>query len=119
MIVVKKIVLILIVSLFCSCKSFKVVTYQKPMTNLELARYIRLIEHRRLISLENYFYKYGIKPRYGYNYYQPYNYNRIYKNTKRYNNITPQTGTTGNTTILNITPNVQPAISNGNIKTKQ
>lgn len=118
--VARMIVLTLVISLFFNCKSFKVVTYQKPMSNLELARYIRLIEHRRVISLENYFYNYGIRPRYGYNYYQPYNYNRIYKNTKRYNVITPQTGTTGNTTYIpNTTPNVQPPISNGNIKTKQ
>ena len=86
------------------------------MSNLELARYIRLVEHKRIMSLENYFYRYGITPRYNYNYYQPYNYNRIYKNNKRKLSIIPQTGTTGNT--LN-TPNVQPAIPKGNIKTKQ
>lgn len=120
MIVAKKIVLILIVSLFCNCKSFKVVAYQKPMSNLELARYIRLIEHRRVISLENYLYRYGINRPFFYRdfYLQPINYNYSYKPSFRNNtNINiPRTGTVGNTITM---PNVQTPIPKGNIKTKQ
>ena len=122
MIVVKKIVLILIVSLFFSCKSFKVVTYQKPMTNLELARYIRLIEHRRIISLENYLYRYARGNYFNLYYNHPFHSNWNFKDYNRirtinFNNITqPKTGTVGNTITM---PNVQTPIPKGNIKTKQ
>jgi len=94
------------------------------MTNLELARYIRLIENRRLMSLENYFYRYGFLPNYN-RYYIPnnnfnyYNFNN-YSTGVRSSNVRtnpprsiPQTGTTGNTT------NVQAPIPKVNIKTKQ
>lgn len=91
------------------------------MTNLELARYIRLIENRKLMSIENYFYRYGFLPNYN-RYYYPnnnYNVNNYSQGFRSYNVRTniprsiPQTGTTGNTT------NVQPPIPKGNIKTKQ
>lgn len=119
MTVARMIVLTLVISLFFNCKSFKVVTYQKPMSNLELARYIRLIEHRRVISLENYFYRYQINRPFFYRqfYINPINYNYNYKQNFRNNtNNNVQTGTVGNTIA---TPNVQPPIPKSNIKTKQ
>lgn len=115
--VVKKIVLVLIGSLLLSCKGVKFVTYQKPMSNLELARYIRLIENRRMMSLENFLYNYRFN--YNFNNFRRYYDTTIYNNLnyrKRYTNQTPQSGTVGNT--LN-TPNVLPPIPKSNIKTKQ
>tara|TARA_R110002096_G_scaffold47013_3_gene125679 strand:+ start:51 stop:419 length:369 start_codon:yes stop_codon:yes gene_type:complete len=122
--VVKKIVLVLIVSLLLSCKGLKIVTFEKPMTNLELSRYIRLIENRRLMSIENYFYRYGFLPNYNryyipnnnFNYYNFNNYSTGVRSSNVRTNIPrpiPQTGTTGNTT------NVQAPIPKVNIKTKQ
>ena len=104
------------------CSNLKVVTYQKPMSNAELARFIRLIEHKRLISLENYLYRYARNNYFNLYYNHPFHstwgfkdYNRT--RTINFNNITqPKTGTVGNTII---TPNVQPPIPKGNIKTKQ
>ena len=115
----KKIVLVLIISLLLSCKGLKVVTYQKPMTNLELARYIRLIDFKRQLTIQNYLYIYNTQRNFdrlrnlnNNNFYN--NYNSYYRNKQ--NNNTPQTGTTGNTLT---TINVLPPVSNGNIKTKQ
>ena len=114
-VIVIKIIVLVLVSSFLGCSNLKVVTYSDPMINNELVYYIRMIEQRRLLSLQNYFYKYGFHP----DYYRNYNYNPYFNNS--YNNyrsstqrITPtQTGTTGSTI------NVQPSIPKGNIKTKQ
>tara|TARA_R110002012_G_scaffold69193_2_gene179196 strand:+ start:40 stop:381 length:342 start_codon:yes stop_codon:yes gene_type:complete len=110
---------LLIIFFLLGCKSTQFVSYQKPMSNDELARYIRLIEHKRIVSFENYLYRYG-RVNY-FNLYNnlPFHINRSFKDSykpKTINIQTPQTGTVGSTTI---TPNVQPPISNGNIKTKQ
>tara|TARA_R100001443_G_scaffold13529_1_gene23529 strand:+ start:4771 stop:5139 length:369 start_codon:yes stop_codon:yes gene_type:complete len=117
--------IIIFFSLFrvlAGCSNLKMVTYNKPMTNAELVHYIRLIEHKKLISFENYLYRYGRTNHFNFYYNQPFysgwnfkNYNRL--KTVNFNNITqPKTGTTGNTLT---TPSVLPPILNGNIKTKQ
>ena len=118
-IVIKKIALVLIVSILLSCKGVKFVTYQKPMSNLELGRYIRLIEQKKYLSLQNYLYIYNAQRNFDRWRYPiaSYNINNFSPNYRNYSTINiPQTGTTGNTLT---TPNVQPPISNGNIKTKQ
>ncbi len=89
------------------------------MSNSELTNYIRLIQHKRKISLQNYLYIYNTQSNFDRlrnliinNTHVGYNPN--YRNLQNFN--IPKTGTTGNTLT---TPNVQPPISNGNIKTKQ
>lgn len=110
--VVKKIVLVLIASILLGCKNLKVVAYKKPMTNDELARYIRLIEHRRLISMQMYYYDYTNRRNFYYTYPNFNSNNNNYRNYKK--QIAPQTGTVGNTTSNVITP-----VPKGNIKTNQ
>jgi hypothetical protein len=107
-------VLIFIILIF-SCKAqFN----NRPMSNLELARYIKLIEFRRQISLHNYIYLYNTQRNFDRLRNINANLNNIYNSNYKNNTFVniPQTATVGNTTV---TPNVQPPISNGNIKTNQ
>lgn len=121
---IKKITFVLIISILLSCKNLSFVTYVEPMSNLELARYIRLIEHRRIMSLQNYLYMYNAQRNFNQWRYPIANYNiNGYNSSVRNSNVRtnvprtiPQTGTVGNTIT---TPNVQPPIATGNIKTKQ
>lgn len=115
--VVKKIVLVLIASILLGCKNLKVVSYQKPMSNAELARYIRLIEHRRIVSFENYLYRFRFNRNFNRFHYSinDINFNNNNQNYRNNTNNNVQTGTTGNTLT---TPNVQPPIPKVNIKTK-
>lgn len=118
-IVIKKIVLVAIINILLSCKNLKVVTYQKPMSNLELARYIRLIQHKKQISLQNYLYIYNAQRNFDRWRYPvtPYLINDFSSNYRNRSIINiPQTGTTGNTLT---TQNVLPPVPNKNIKTKQ